>query len=94
MAQIDEIIVAERGGQIPVVASVTSGHVIPTLSLAKHAQCVGADGFCRYYQVLSLVLTIPICIQNFDCPIGTLMTPELLARICSELEQVEYIKEE
>ena len=94
MAQIDEIIVTESGGQIPVVASVTFGHVIPTLSFAKHAQRVSADGFFRYYQVLPLVLTIPICIQNFDCPIGTSMTPELLARICSELEQVEYIKEE
>ena len=104
-----EIVVAESGGQIPVVASVTSGHIIPTLSLAQHAQRIGtdgimvmpphilhldADGCYRYYQALSLASTIPICIQNFNSPIGTPMTPELLARICGELEQVEYIKEE
>ena len=104
-----EIVVAESGGQVPVVASVTSGHTIPALSLAKHAQQVGADGIMAmpphvlhpdadgcydFYQALALALTVPICVQNFGGPIGTPMAPDLLARICRELAQVEYIKEE
>ena len=35
-----EIVVSECGGRIPVVASVTSGHTIPALALAKHAHLV------------------------------------------------------
>jgi 4-hydroxy-tetrahydrodipicolinate synthase len=104
-----EIVVSECGGKIPVVASVTSGHTIPALSLAKHAQGIGADGIMAmpphvlhpddsgcyaYYEALSSDLDVPVCIQNFDGPVGTPMAPGLLARICSELEQVDYIKEE
>lgn len=104
-----EIVVSECGGRIPVVASVTSGHTIPALSLAKHAQGVGADGIMAmpphvlhpdedgcyaFYQTLSSELDVPMCVQNFDGPIGTPMGPDLLARMCSELKQVEYIKEE
>jgi dihydrodipicolinate synthase/N-acetylneuraminate lyase len=104
-----EIVVSESGGQIPVVASVTSGHTIPALSLAKHAQGIGADGIMAmpphilhpdeagcfdFYQALSSQLDVPICVQNFDGPIGTPMSPDLLVRICNDLKQVEYIKEE
>ncbi len=104
-----EIVVAECGGQVPVVASVTSGHAIPALSLARRAQQVGADGVMSmpphvlhpdadgcygYYEVLSSRLDVPVCVQNFDGPVGTPMAPGLLGRMCRELERVEYIKEE
>ncbi len=104
-----EIVVSECGGRIPVVASVTSGHTIPALSLAKHAQGVGADGIMAmpphvlhpdengcyaFYKALSSALDVPVCVQNFEGPIGTPMSPALLARMCSELEHVDYIKEE
>jgi len=104
-----EIVVSESGGQIPVVASVTAGHTIPALSLARHAQGIGADGIMAmpphilhpdeagcyaFYQALSSQLDVPICVQNFDVPIGTPMSPDLLGRICNDLRHVEYIKEE
>ena len=104
-----EIVVSEAGGKIPVVASVTAGHSRLALALAEHAQQVGADGIMAmpphilhpdadgcysYYQALSAALNLPICVQNFSGPVGTPMAPGLLAKMCVELERVEYIKEE
>ncbi len=104
-----EIVVAEAGGQVPVVASVTSGHTLPAVALSRYAQEIGADGLMAmpphivhpdaegcysYYHALSEAVEIPICIQNHDAPMGTPMSAELLARMCAEISQVEYIKEE
>ena len=104
-----EIVVSEAGGQVPVVAATTAGHSLPALALSRHAQHAGADGIMampphvlhpdargcyEYYQALSAAVELPICIQNYSGPVGTPMSPELLARMCRELEQVEYIKEE
>lgn len=104
-----EIVVSEAGGQVPVVAATTAGHTLPALALSRHAQQVGADGIMampphvlhpdargcyEYYRALSSAVALPICIQNYNGPVGTPMSPELLARMCRELPHVEYIKEE
>ncbi|GIV78371.1 MAG: dihydrodipicolinate synthase family protein [Litorilinea sp.] len=104
-----EIVVAEAGGQIPVIAATTSGHWLPALELSRHAQRVGADGIMAmpphvlhpdaegcyaYYKALSDGLEIPIFVQNYIGPVGTPMSPQLLARMCRELEHVDYLKEE
>jgi len=104
-----EIVVAEMGGQVPVIGSTTSGHALPTVALSRYAQKVGANGIMSmpphvqhpdaagcyaYYQALSEALDVPIMVQNYIGPIGTPMSPDLLARMCRELPRVEYIKEE
>ena len=104
-----EIVVHEAGGQIPVLATTTSGHTVPALELSQFAQRIGANGIMAmpphilhpdaagcydYYKTLSSTLDIPICIQNFMGPIGTPMSNELVARMCRELDGVDYIKEE
>jgi 4-hydroxy-tetrahydrodipicolinate synthase len=104
-----EIVVGETAGQVPVVAATTSGHALPAIELSRFAERIGANGIMAmpphiahfdatgcydYYARLSAALRIPICIQNYIPPIGTPMSPELLARMCRELPQVEYIKEE
>ncbi len=104
-----EIVVAEAGGQIPVIATTTSGHAVPAVALSRHAQEVGADGIMAmpphilhpdaegcyaYYKALSAALDIPIFIQSYIGPVGTPMSSELLARMCRELAHVDYIKEE
>ena len=104
-----EIVVGETGGQIPVVATTTSGHALPAIALSRYAQQIGADGIMSmpphvlhpdaagcysYFQALSAALEIPICVQNYIGPVGTPMSATLLARMCSELPHVEYIKEE
>ncbi len=104
-----EIVVAECGGQIPVIAATTSGHALPAVALSLFAQAAGADcimampphvlhpdaeGCYEYYQALSEALEIPVMIQNYNGPVGTAMSPELIARMCQELPQVRYVKEE
>ncbi|MCB0088801.1 MAG: dihydrodipicolinate synthase family protein [Caldilineaceae bacterium] len=104
-----EIVVSEAGGQIPVIATTTSGHTLPAVALSQFAQSIGADGIMampphvvhpdaagcyQYYKALSDALEIPIFIQNYMGPIGTPMSNELVARMCRELAQVQYIKEE
>ncbi|RPJ38062.1 MAG: dihydrodipicolinate synthase family protein [Chloroflexi bacterium] len=104
-----EIVVHEAGGQIPVIASTTSGHALPAVELSLHAQRVGASGVMsmpphvmhpdaegcyRYYQALGMALEIPIMIQNYVGPVGTPMSAGLMARICLEIPHANYIKEE
>lgn len=104
-----EIVIGEAAGQIPVIAATTSGHVLPAVALSQFAQRTGASGIMAmpphiahfdaqgcydYYAKLSAAVTVPICIQNYIGPLGTPMSPQLLARMCRELEQVQYIKEE
>jgi dihydrodipicolinate synthase/N-acetylneuraminate lyase len=104
-----EIVVSETAGQIPVVAATTSGHYLPAVELSRFSEQVGADGIMampppilspgpdgcyQYYKALSDALAIPICIQNYYGPAGTPMPVDLLARMCRELENVQYLKEE
>src|SRR5690349_16492657 len=100
-----EIVVSGAGGQIPVIAATTAGHWLPAVELSRYAQEVGAAGIMampphilhpdpagcyEYYNALSAGVDIPIFIQNYSPPIGTPMSPELLARMCRELPHVEY----
>ena len=104
-----EIVVAAAAGRVPVVASITSGHAVPAVALAQFAQAAGADGIMSmpphvlrvdqegcyvFYQQLAAAVELPICVQNFDAPVGTPMSGELLGRMCRELAGVNYIKEE
>jgi 4-hydroxy-tetrahydrodipicolinate synthase len=104
-----ELVVAEAGGAVPVIAATTCGHALPAVALSRFAQKAGADGIMSmpphvqhpdaagcyaYYQALSAALEVPIMIQNYIGPVGTPMSADLLARMCRELPRVEYIKEE
>ncbi len=104
-----EIVVAEAGGRVPVIAATTSGHALPAAALSRFAQQAGADGimampphvlhpnaegYYDYYRALAEAVDIPICVQNYIGPIGTPMSAALLARMCRELPGVQYIKEE
>jgi dihydrodipicolinate synthase/N-acetylneuraminate lyase len=104
-----EIVVAEAGGRVPVIAATTSGHALPAVALSQFAQNAGADGVMAmpphvlhpdaegcytYYKALVQNLDLPIMIQNYNGPVGTPMSSALIARMCRELPHVEYIKEE
>lgn len=104
-----DIVVDQAQGRIPVIATTTSGHKVPAVALSRYAQEIGANGIMAmpphilhpnaegcydYYKSLSSALEIPIFIQNFVGPIGTPMSNELVARMCRELPNVDYIKEE
>jgi len=104
-----EIVVEEAAGRAPVIAATTHGHALAAVALSRYAQDVGADGVMAmpppilspgpdgcyaYYRALSDNLRLPIFIQNYAGPAGTPMSSNLLARMCKELEWVQYLKEE
>jgi len=103
------IVTEAAAGRVPVIAATTHAHRVPALALSRFAQEVGADGIMampphilppaaggcyEYDSAINDALRIPICVQNFMGPIGTPMSADLLARMCSELEYVQYLKEE
>ena len=62
--------------------------------MPPHVLRVDQQGCYDFYQRLAEALEIPICVQNFDAPVGTPMSGDLLGRMCRELSGVDYIKEE
>lgn len=104
-----EVVVSEAAGQVPVIATTHSVHTVPAVAFSRWAEGIGADGVMimpphlfhfdgegcyRHYQALSDALNVPIIIQNMIGPIGTPLDSNMLARMCRELTQVQYIKEE
>ncbi|MEX1018668.1 MAG: dihydrodipicolinate synthase family protein, partial [Litorilinea sp.] len=104
-----EIVIEETKGQIPVIAATTCGHAVPAAQLSRWSQDAGADGIMAmpppilqlgaqgcydYFKAISQAVEIPIFIQNYSGPAGTAMSSDAVARMCRELDHVDYIKEE
>ena len=53
-----------------------------------------AEAIHDYYRMISEAAQLPIFVQNNPPPIGIVMSPEFLNRLCDEIEHVAYIKEE
>ena len=101
-----DIVVNECSNEIPVIATTTAGHVLPAVALSQYAQRVGAQGIMSmpphvlhpdaagcyaYYQALANGVDLPIFVQNYPAPIGTPMSSELVARMCRELSNVDFL---
>jgi dihydrodipicolinate synthase/N-acetylneuraminate lyase len=52
------------------------------------------DVIFDYYRAISDAARLPVCIQNWNGPLGTEMSAHFLLRLCREIEYVEYVKEE
>lgn len=52
------------------------------------------DNTFAYYCTISDAARIPVFIQNYVSPVGTVMSAEFLLKLCREIEHVEYVKEE
>jgi dihydrodipicolinate synthase/N-acetylneuraminate lyase len=48
----------------------------------------------EYYEKISAAAQLPVWIQNYVPPIGTDMSPDLVIKLCREIDGVQYIKEE
>lgn len=104
-----EIVINEAGGAVPVIATTHQVHTVPAVAFSRWAQERGANGIMNmpphlfhldpescyhHYKALSDALDIPIIIQNMIGPVGTPLGSGMLARMCRELSQIQYIKEE
>ncbi|TVY07507.1 dihydrodipicolinate synthase family protein [Paenibacillus cremeus] len=108
--QVVRIAVDTVSGQIPVVAGVAGTCEEHAVYHAHHAREAGADSLIamppyvkkatpdeivHYYQALDREAQgLPVWIQNNMPPVGTPMSPQLLARIVKSTESVHYVKEE
>ena len=104
-----EIVCDSAAGRIPVVATVNAGHALPAGRLAQRAEALGAAGIMAlppyvvhpdaagcyaFYKTLAAATALPVIVQNYIAPVGTPMSADLLARMCREIEHVDYVKEE
>jgi len=107
--KILEVCIKAANGKIPVVAGVSAAYVGEAVDLSKHACAAGADAVIAapphvvkvnqselfdYYKMINAAVNVPIFIQNLFPPLGTPMNEAFLIRLLTELENVQYIKEE
>lgn len=106
---VAQVIVQTVDGRVPTVIGVTGAAAPIAVTLARHAEQIGANAVIAlpphvrtassavifdYFRALSKSISIPIFVQNHDAPAGTRMTPEFVAELVRELEHVDWIKEE
>ena len=57
-------------------------------------QAPSMDAIYDYYEMISRAAGLPVWVQNNPPPIGIVMAPDFLNRMCDEIEHVDYLKEE
>ena len=106
--RVAEIAVEQTAGRIPVVIGSGGICAAAAVQFARHGQEIGADaiiavspyvhkldteGIYAYYKAISDAVDLPIFIQNHPL-VGSVLSPEFIARLCREIEHIEYVKEE
>jgi 4-hydroxy-tetrahydrodipicolinate synthase len=104
-----EITIDETAGRVPVVIGVTASCAPLAVEFSRHAEKAGADFLMAmppfvqratdaeirtYYTRIHDSTNLPIIIQNYAGPGGTPMQAAFLAQLLSDLERVQYVKEE
>jgi len=94
--KVIKMVVETVGGEIPVIAGVSQAGAERTIEMAKYAEEVGADcamvvlpyyhsptkeGMYRYYEKVAGAVNIGIIIYNNPDVSGTLIPPDLMARL-------------
>jgi dihydrodipicolinate synthase/N-acetylneuraminate lyase len=108
--RVAEIVVERVGGRVPVVIGVSGVGTASSVLYSEHAAKTGADAvmamppyvkhppageiFDFYTEVARAADGLPVWIQDYVGPVGTPMAPALLARMLTEIEGVDYLKEE
>ena len=107
--RVVEITAEENAGRVPLVVGISAVSTFVAVEFAQHARSVGADAVIAmppyvkkiageeifsFYSAVAEAADLPVIIQDFIPPVGTPMSPELLARLLREIPQVRYLKEE
>ena len=95
-------------GRIPVLIGTMNAHTPNAVRYSRQAQDLGADGVMvippyyytptedeifNYYAAIDRVISIPVMLYNNPVTSNVDMSAQLVARLCRELETVQYIKE-
>ena len=107
--QVVEVATKQNAGRLPFVAGVAGTTFKSAEMFARHAKECGADAVIAmppyinkasekeiiyYYEAISKAAELPIFIQNYIPPVGTPMSAKFMLKLVSEIEHVDYIKEE
>jgi len=107
--QVVETIVEQTNKRVPVVIGVSGVSTRHSVELAKVAHAAGADALMAmppyvkhpnadevpaFYETLARATPLPIFIQNYQAPVGTPMSAQLVARLMREIDTISYLKEE
>jgi 4-hydroxy-tetrahydrodipicolinate synthase len=103
-------LVIEAAGRVPVIIGVSGVSTASSVAYAKHAADAGADAVMAmppyvrhppaeeiidfYGRVAMAAGDLPVWIQDYVGPVGTPMAPALLNRILTEIDGVDFVKEE
>lgn len=95
-------------GAIPVIVGTMDAYTPTAVRQSREAQDLGADGLMilppyyytptddeimRYYEAIDRAIDIPVMLYNNPVTSNVDMSADLVARLCRELESVQYIKE-
>jgi 4-hydroxy-tetrahydrodipicolinate synthase len=94
------------GGRVAVIANVAAPCTPQAVAYAEYARNCGAGAviaippagvsfdFIRdYFQKISAAVDIPVMIQNHSMA-GTMLSPAQIVRLCEEIENVKWVKQE
>lgn len=102
-----ETVVDQAAHRVPVIAQTGSTSTAEAIALSRHAQSVGADvvmPVAPYYEPLSLAETtnylrrvassieIPVMLYNLPGATGVDLSPDVVAALAREVENIRYIK--
>jgi 4-hydroxy-tetrahydrodipicolinate synthase len=102
-----ETVVDQTAHRVPVVAQVGSTSTAIAIELARHAQSAGADVImpvAPYYEPLTLAETtnylrrvassveIPVMLYNLPGATGVELSPDVVAALAREVENIRYVK--
>jgi 4-hydroxy-tetrahydrodipicolinate synthase len=102
-----ETVVDQAAHRVPVIAQTGSTSTSEAIALSRHAQSVGADvvmPVAPYYEPLSLAETtnylrrvasaveIPVMLYNLPGATGVDLSPDTVAALAREVENIRYIK--
>lgn len=104
-----EVVVDQASKRVPVVVGVAAPNTKSAVEFSRHARDVGAsavmalppyvrrpafDGVYAYYAAIADAASLPVVIQNAPPPFGSSLNTAHLCRLLTEIDAVQYIKEE
>jgi 4-hydroxy-tetrahydrodipicolinate synthase len=104
--RVAEVFVKCAAGRFPIVVGTSHGGTAVVVELSQAAEAAGAAAvmvappiglrgaaaILAHYRAVAGAIGIPIVVQDEPVTTGVIMSPELLARIGSEVERCRYVK--
>lgn len=102
-----ETVIDQTAGRVPVVAQTGSASTAEAITLTRHAEAAGASvvmPVAPYYETLSLAETthylkrvagstgLPVMLYNIPSVTGVDITPDVVAGLAREVDNIRYIK--